>query len=264
MTCSFEMTLPSFSVFWANEMTRLGASRPANCTHSGGAGDDHSGWGGGASKLHTQKHAPLGRVLTIHEGCRCTGDGGRRGAEDSAHPQTDRNFATQNKNSRSNSMEPGSRAPPPYLDRGEGCSVVSPLTHLDRGERCSVCLQRLALLLLERVELHEALGHCRPARAAAGSSMVVMRSWVHIADVCRMVWCGMTAEDSMRHERANGRRCGVQRGYCPGPQTSRESGQPAARPHEMWNDSCMKSLAAWFYMGELAPGNSSGSPPAPQ
>ena len=145
-------------------------------------------------------------------------------------------------------MEAGSRAPPP---------------HLDRGERCSVRLQRLALLLLERVELHEALGHCRPARAAAGSSMVVMRSWVHIADVCRMVWCGMTAEDSMRHERANGRRCGVQRGYCPGPQTSRESGQPAARPHEMWNDSCMKSLAAWFYMGELAPGNSSGSPPAP-
>ena len=247
MTCSFEMTLPSFSVFWANEMTRLGASRPANCTHSGGAGDDHSGWGGGASKLHTQKHAPLGRVLTIHEGCRCTGDGGRMGAVDSAHPQADRYFV--NKNSRSCSMEAGSRAPPP---------------HLDRGERCSVRLQRLALLLLERVELHEALGHCRPARAAAGSSMVVMRSWVHIADVCRMVWCGMTAEDSMRHERANGRRCGVQRGYCPGPQTSRESGQPAARPHEMWNDSCMKSLAAWFYMGELAPGNSSGSPPAPQ
>ena len=190
MTCSFEMTLPSLSVFWANEMTRLGASRPANCIQSGRAGDDHSGWGGGASKLHTQKHAPLGTVLTIHEGCRCTGDGGRRGAEDSAHPQTDRNFATQNKNSRSNSMEPGSRAPPPYLDRGEGCSVVSPLTHLDRGERCSVCLQRLALLLLERVELHEALGHCGPARARSPGAAWWSGGHGFASRMCA-AWCGV-------------------------------------------------------------------------
>ena len=39
--------------------------------------------------------------------------------------------------------------------------------------------------------------------------------------------------------------------------------QPAACPHEMLRERSMKSLAAWFSMGELVPGSSSGSPPAP-
>ncbi len=51
ITCSLEMICPSLSVFCANEMTRLGASRPVNCSHAYAPGTrEHMG----DSSTHTE------------------------------------------------------------------------------------------------------------------------------------------------------------------------------------------------------------------